>query len=87
MKIYLSAVSTESSSRQKRKKIANASTDIVYLRQKTKTTGSGRKVKYHAEELFIIEMIVYRWESGYPIDKGEAYDRLISRVDHSGITP
>ena len=82
-KKFVSAAS--SGTRQKNRKIASNSKDVIYLCQSTKTAGSGRNIKYHQEEEFIIEQVVVRWETGNPLCKSSAYDLLLHKFGHENI--
>jgi hypothetical protein len=79
-KIYVSAASM--GSRQMNSKLAATNQDVVYLRKNTKSSGSGRKVKYQEQKDFIIQNVIERWETGNPLSKSGTYDMLISRFGH-----
>jgi hypothetical protein len=78
-KKYVSAVS--SGNRQLTIKICNSNDTVIYLRKDSKTSESGRKLKYEEEEVFIMQQVIERWETGNPLSKS-AYDILIVKFGH-----
>lgn len=83
-KLYVSAASAASgnTTRQMASKKASKSKNTIYIRKKTKSIGSGRKVKYQEEELYIVSQVVIGWETGNPLSKSVAYDTIISKFGH-----
>ena len=79
--VYVSAASTNVS-RQKARKETLKADNITYLLKTTKTAGSGRNVKYQEQETFVVEVVVYGWETGNLLSKSVVYDMLISKFGH-----
>jgi hypothetical protein len=82
-KRFATGKSVPGSSRQKVAKRSSKSSSIVYIRENTRTVGSGRKVKYPVEEEFLISSISAAWEVGNPLSRPEIYLELMREVGNS----
>ena len=74
--------STGGNRQSKRKKVEFSGGSVVYLQKDTKTAGSGQKVKFKEQEVFVVETVCWVWETGNPTSKGALYNLKISEFGH-----
>jgi hypothetical protein len=82
--LYVTSSGSNQSRQKKQKLSAKSGGKVVYVAASVKALGTGRKTKYDPEEKFIIDQIIFGWETGNPLSKAAAYELLISEFGGSG---